>query len=456
MENETVVVPKENKTKTTLALVVIIILFLGLLYVTFTYFTNPKKKVVDSINKFYQNFTEKMSSNKAKGIMSNNIVGTNGKLSIELNSPDGALDKFKNIDLSYDYKEDKEKNRASLSFDSSVNEEKFLEILALAKDDKLYFDLKNLLDKYYYVDYTFVPLLKSDDVSDILYITDIFKENVVKNITNDLFTKSNVEIDLDGKNVKVTKYTMNISNDLINKILTSSLNQIKNDKKAIDILAKYSEQESSKITETIDEALNNVNEDKSTYSIEYNMYVKNFINIVKHEIKIEDTSLAYQQYNDIKEYVISNDSTNFVDIKVNTKNRTISGDISNVKLNGTYTNDNVKLSLTDGNQTINLDCTNNETLNNEEYGINMNLNMSVLSGKEEVFTAVINFKNTTSKEEKIDNVDVSKSVSADEISEEDTQTIMTKLIELPIIKDFYQNYSNSLNNVTTTTEIPMM
>ena len=278
----------------------------------------------------------------------------------------------------------------------------------------------------------------------------------IKNITNDLFTKTSAEIDIDGKNTKTTKYTMSISNAFVNKIMRSSLNQIKNDSKALEILAKYLKKETNDIKEAIEESLKNTTDNDSSVIIDYSIYVKNFISVVRHEIKMDNTVLAYQVYGDTKEYIVSSNSDTIMNIKVNTKDRTITGNLSEAKISGTYTNDTVKLSLTDGNQTLNINYTYGETLNNEEYGTNFELNISFLNGKTEIISGTIIYKNNVSKEEKIDNQDVSKSTDINEISDADAQTIMNNLIKLPIIKDFYQYYYNMLDseesNATKTLE----
>jgi len=100
----------------------IIVLFLGLLFVTFSYFNSPKKRMVDGINKVFSMLTDKETNKKINNILNNDIIGLEGQTTINLNG--NALDEtFKLLDntvIKYNYIEDKNNKKASLDFDSSL------------------------------------------------------------------------------------------------------------------------------------------------------------------------------------------------------------------------------------------------------------------------------------------------------------------------------------------------
>lgn len=443
MENENLNLPKENKTKTLLATITIVVLFLGLLFVTFSYFTSPRRKIIDSITKFYTSAKEKMNGTKGNNILSNPLVGINGEVKINLKSNEESLKEFKNFYISYDYKEDKDKKRSSFNIDSSINSSKFLEIVGLTKNDKMYINFKNLIDKFYHMNYEFISLLKANNPSDTIYITDILKDSIISNITNDYFEKGSAEIKVNGKNVKTIKHTLNINNKLVNKIGLDTLEKIKKDGKALNIIGKSYGIKNDEVVSKINEMIKDIKEDDTTYNYKYNIYVKNFVQTVKQELVIEDVIVSFYEYGNTKEISISVSSFEMIDIKIDTNKKTIDGNISTIKISGKYNENSTNINLSGMGQTVDLEIKTEENISDEEYKNNIEAKIDVKNGDIEYFTLGINIKSTLSKIEKIDNADVTKSIDIENIPESDMEKIMTKLMELPIF--------NVLANTSTDT-----
>ena len=104
-------------------------------------------------------------------------------------------------------------------------------------EGKVYFKIKDVMDKYYFTDYEFVSLFESLDNSDSKYILDIIKDSVLNNIKNEDLKQSNEDIVIDNKSLKTVKVSLNINDDLLIRIAKDIINKIENDDKALEILS---------------------------------------------------------------------------------------------------------------------------------------------------------------------------------------------------------------------------
>jgi len=105
MENENLDMVQKSNTKNIIAIIAIIVIFLGLLFVTFSYFNSPKKTFVDGINKVYKVLLDNASNKKVNKILNNDIVGLDGETRINLSGSivDNTLKLFDNTVIKYNY-----------------------------------------------------------------------------------------------------------------------------------------------------------------------------------------------------------------------------------------------------------------------------------------------------------------------------------------------------------------
>lgn len=445
-------IKKENNTKTLIAMISIIVIFLGLLFVTFSYFNSPKKKMIDGINKLFSTLTEKESNNKINDILKNNIVGLAGETTINLsgNLVNDTLKLFDNTVVKYNYIEDKKNNQASLDFDSSINNEKLINMYGLIKDNKLYFNLKNLINKYYYTEYYFNSLLVTQNTEDTEYVIDILKDTLVGSLDNDDFSKSKTTIKIDGEDKKVEKISFKFTDKFIFDVVSEFSKKIKEDDKALKILVKYTNLTEEEIIETLNVAIDSSKEvTTSSQDFTFNMYVKDYVNTVKYELVIDTTEIAYYDYKDTKEFSVSESGMKYLNIEVK-NNKDISGTLAMmIPFKGTYEDGKLDLTLTYLTMECNLVVSTNEEYKTDSVETNSKIGLKVTESDEEYLNLVIDSKNTISKPDKINELNIQSSISVDEITESDQTTIMNKLSEMTIFKEImniYENINTTNNN----------
>lgn len=435
MNNENLTLTKQNNTKTILAMICIIVLFLILLFITFSYFTSSRRLVISDIEKLYEKITN-LETNMASNIISNNnVLELKGTTDIEITGEDEIFDSLKNINLEYSYIENKEDSKASIDFNSTVNNEEFITLEGLIKNDTYYINPKNLINKYYYIQSTFEPIFKQMSNEDLTYLGDIVKETLISNVTKDKFTKTNEEITLNGKTIKSNKVTFNFDDNLINKVLTEIVNKIKADDKALTIIASQMDIETEDLKTYFDEMLDSIDTgSNNTYS--YSIYVQNYVKTVKRQIDLGDIVVEYYENGDESNIKFIEEAQDLVTLTINSKTKKINGNLMNtMDIEGSYTDNSLKLTINYFTYDINLDITTEEKLENaDSYKLTTNLNIGIVSSNEELLNIKVTSLNTLSKADKISGKDVNKAVDYNNISEADQQVIMEKFMNLPVIK----------------------
>ena len=458
-ENNLNVVIKKKDTKTLLASITIIVLFLFLLIVTFMYFNSPRRKFVNHFTKFYNQIVEKSSSNNTNNILKNNIVGIKGETSINWDIEEGLIDEeqkileiinmIKKIDLSYDYKEDKNNNRASLSFDSKIANEDFIKLEALTQKNKIYFNLKNLLDKYYYIDYEFTSLLSVIDEKDTKYVLNILKDVIVDKVTSDYFSSEKTTVKINNIDERAEKVTLELDDKLLKDIFITIIDELKNDKKAMDILVEYNKIEKEEMIEIFNAAKEALTQVPSTSNQKYtyNMYLQSS-KVLKQEIIVGTTSIEYFTYNNVYEIKILDNAVEQLSLKLEQKdNQTIiSGNVASMfTLNGTYVDGKLDLSVgVMGVEMAKLNVITTENVSDSKFDTTLNATLKISEGETEMLTINIDLKNTISKEKAIDEKDVTNSVNAEDITEEDQETLTNNLMKLPLINKIYESVNTPI------------
>ena len=459
-ENNLNVITKKSKTKTMFALITIIVLFLFLLIVTFTYFNSPRRKFVDTFTKFYNELLEKSSSNNIENILKNDIVGLNGTTTLDINSHEELMDvsSFNKISLEYDYKENKKENIASLYFDSKIINEDFIELEALMKDNKLYFNLKNLIDKYYYTDYEFTSLLSATSGEDAEYVLNILKDVIIDKVTSDYFKSEKTTITVNGKEEKVEKISLEVTDKLLIDILTTIIDELKSDEKAMNILVEYNKMEKEEIIEQFDTTKEMFKNSSSDQKYIYNMYVKGNSKVLKNEFIFGTTTIEYTTYDNIDEIKFIDGSIEqlVLTLKHEDNKTIINGHILNqITVSGDYIDNKLNLNVNIGTMVGKLNIVTVENISTDKSEFNFNGTVSITESNTELLELNINSKNTIQKETAIDEKNITNSVDINNISEEDQQTITNNLMELPIISGILYNLENlkpSMNTIQSIDE----
>ena len=446
--NNNLKVTKKKDPKTLFALITIIILFLFLLIISITYFNSPRRKFISNFTKIYNELFDKSSSNKLTSILNNNIIGVNGETVIDLKINDELvgeekemleiINSLKKIELSYDYKEDKNNKIATLDFDSKITDKEFIKFNGMVKDNKLYFNLKNLLDKYFYTDSEFTSLFTTINEKDTEYVLNILKDVVIKKVTSEYFSSEKLTININQQEQKVEKISLKISNQLIKEIVVTIIDELKSDEKAMNILVEYNKIKKEEITELFNSAKESFSNITSNQNYFYNMYVKGS-ETLKHEFIIDTTKIEYITYENIDVFKIIDGSTEMGSITLKHENNQtiINGNISSLlTITGNYSNNKLNLVFgVMGSEIARLDIATTETIDNNQIDSTISAIFILFEEKQEMFNISINSKNTIKKENTINKDIPTSSINANNISEEDKQTIINNLMELPLLGD---------------------
>ncbi len=459
MQNDMMLGDKKPKKINTIIIGVITSIFIIALGIgVFMYFnTNSKLILSKSITKLYDNFLNSNNTNNVVSkILQNNNVEVDSNVDIKIKDSTDSLSGIENINFDYKYIEDKENEKGSLFIDSKINNEDFIYLESLMKDNKVYYKIKDIMDTYYYSNYEFISMLNDNSTEDMKYVLDIVKNSIIKSIDDKDLEKSDTQIKIDNKDTKVKKVSLKITTDLVKKIINNSIDNIKNDNKAMDILSKVLEKYKGEVTTYLDSIVSTSsqidNSDLKDEVIVYNMYVKGLNTTVKHEFVIENFKMQYYDYEDVHEISMSSEGIKILSLKFEgNESGKISGSmLLSIAVNGEYSKDGIKLNLKsiDNSTEIDLDIKNNskDTNNDEEYNFDTTVKMSIKEQQEEIINVEVTNKGTLRSGKKVEDIDVSDSKNIDEVSEEELNELQEKIQNIPIIKSIMEKANTIMEN----------
>lgn len=396
-------------------------------------FTKAIKKATDNL--FESNEEGLLSDLDYKTMQVNN--------SSELTFSDGQESYSFKMNGNFGY--DKSSNKLNMDINMTGNNQKLLDLEGLLAENKVYFRIKDMMDKFYYID-TKVDSSKKLDEKDLDYILDLATNSFFDNLKEKDFSKSKQTIELGDKKFSTTKITLKLSQERLYDISIDFLKNLKSDSKAMDILKKVDQEFDDK---KVEEAIKNIEEEKKDTSkdnyILYTIYVNKNKDILKQEISVNDVDdssykdilLVINTYdNEDKyknvEFIIMNKDQEVVNMAIKELNKeekeiTITSMV--VRAKGTLKNNDKEESL---NIDV-VDVSNNKLgtinyslkkLENKKYTYNSNINFDVLGYK---FGLVIN--NSILLDEKLPEISVKDSQNIENMPQSEQQTIMTKLQE---------------------------
>jgi len=216
----------------------------------------------------------------------------------------------------------------------------------LMKDNKMYFNLQNLINKYYHMEYEFTELLSIENTDDAEYVIDMLKEAMIESLDNDAFSKTKDTLKIDGESEKVEKISFEFTDKYLLDIISDFVKKVKEDERALKILVEYNNLTKEEIIETLDQAINSAENITSEQKYTFNMYVKDYIVTVKYELVMNTTEIAYYSYRDTKEFSISDNDIKYLNVEVK-NDKDISGTLAMmIPFKGTYEDNKLELTFT--------------------------------------------------------------------------------------------------------------
>lgn len=391
----------ESKKKNNV-LIIIIILLLVICGVVLGYIygkksITPKAKFV----KVMSNYLEKNNIEDLKELF-DGVYSVNTTNDFKISADNKEVISGK-LSINSIYKDDEQYTEVSFGDESeSLTGNIYL------KDSKAYIMLKDVFDKYYYLD-------MESDSTDYVDAYKELKKSIVK-VVNEYFTDDKFTLTKDSNNDKLS---ISLTGKDGVTLVFKFYEEIKNNDK---ILGLFTDDDTSldEVKAGLKEDIDNLKEEMDSYSdevvISYDIYL-NKNTLVKQELTIEDMVLT----------ITGEDSG---DITL------ISG--STTIVSGTYSKDNLKLKISTN--MINAEFSiNRQNITEDKISGDYKTTIKLTSGRSTIDVTV----NTNVKYDKsasIPNIDLSTAKSFDEITDNELEEIYSKLY--PILEPIMGNIDN--------------
>lgn len=470
---------KKGKKGPFIVIALVIIALAAVLYFANTFFANPKKMFVKSVNKGYkevENFIDDAfkTNSSTKPMVLSNDFNLNIKIDDSLidTNTKGLIDEINKIKLETEIGYDQKNKQMLMVLGALYDNKSLISAGAYAKEESMYFELKDLLDKYIEVpmeDYDTYFEQSTVDVDDIKYVMSKTKDAFVNSLDENNFKKSKATIKVDGKNVKATKVTYALSEEKAKKLAKKAFSELVKDSKYIEALATLSGTDKDEIKESLEETVDELTEEIESGDLDkenvlsFVVYTKGFMaDAVGYELVIEDEELeetgiiSYYKGKSKDEFkVVAADEelmsatisdTKFV-FEIPSEEDTVKLEVLK-KEKGKKTT--YSYTLTADGASISGDVVIEMIKENKDGSYEAKISSSVsLMGMIEV---TVSGNSKLEYKDKLALPNVSNSVEADELTEDDMTTIQTKLMQnevfVSLVKKISQYSSSSTSSVS--------
>ena len=463
MENEV----KNNKKFKGIFVIVLIAMIFGLYY--FMVLKNPKNIFLNTINSEYKKFDKAFKNIKTEKVDS---ITVNYDLDFDVKVNDDyldeettlLLDELNKLGLSEEVAIDFENKKLKIDLNTLYDNKSLIDLGLYGIDDGFYLELKDIYEKYIEIpdvdlDSLFEINNDSDKLNDYKYVVDTFKDALLKSLSKNDFKSSSEKVVINGKTINTTKTSYLVSQRSITSLIVKLASNLKNNKKFITQVSEIvlvDEDELIEYLENISSAdLASLSELDDTVLLEISVYTTGLLNeTVGFEISLNmfaDYAFKFYDYNDSKSIkIVGNDTTIL--------------SITNKKVEDNKYQTNVKFS----DYKLTIDSTiNDEEINNsfkfnyldDEYitgKLNMKYNgektdlifeVSYLEDEKEVISFKANAAVQTKIDEEIKFPKINKTILADDISEDDANKIMEKILDNEVLSDFVNVVSDAIEQM---------
>lgn len=394
---------KKSKLKVIIAIVIILLIII-LAAGYFFFLTKPKeifdRKIQESVNYLTENIDKQINYNTLK---------EEGTISYEISSSDNTIQEmfelFNGITLNYNVQIDYSNKLINADINTNFNEEKLIDFNLYTENQKGYILLKDVYDRYISTNIEGYNELftTKENAKDVKVIINSISKALMLSLENDDFTKEDATIEVNNKNINVKKQTLVIDQNNIKRISENILNTLKDDNEFIDSMNNIIEDENTDIKTLLENAITQLNEQENfgDEKVEISLYTKGILNkVLKTEIEFT-----------------SNDIPTTIAITENDEN------------NYNYTVEQNSITLVTG--TIKIESNTESKLSEGQIEVTANIS--------NIIDLKINIDNKVEYDVDFEKADVSNSIEDTELTEEDTNSIMEKLME-------NQGFASLINN----------
>ena len=356
-------------------------------YYYHNYLNNSNHIIKNTIKKINESLIDEL--NKESDFNSFKVNGL-VKFDIDLGKENKKIAELvNNLSIQLDSEINVKKEIASIDFNAKYLDKKPISIKTYTENNKYYFYLDNIYDKYIEIsnmdELNSIKELESKtnikiNNNDIKIMINSFSEALTKALNNTKIERKEETITINNQSIKANNYYLNLKNQEINDFFLNILNTLKDDKDYRNVIKKVDE-------DNIDELINKLKTNIITDNYNFNIYLTNSLfkpELLRFQFKVSDLTIQID----------------FID-----KNQI-----------------SLLMSINDKkDSSIELDITHNDA----SYNIDYHIKYSVPSDNQETFKidGTINIEKTNN----IQNRDISNSIKIEDLSIEDRKKIQNAL-----------------------------
>lgn len=457
----------ENKTKSKLPIVILSALALILVagFFALKMFNNPKKVFLTSIADGYKqlnNIIKESGQDKLYKAMKNQTyqIKTDSDIHIELHEDlqteeiKPIIEELNRITFHSETTMDPKEKRFNLQAKASYDQDDIIHANLYAQNDNIYVQLVNLLDQYIEIpieNYEELFNQQDDELENLNYLIDKIGNSFVNAINEKDFKTSKEKIIVDGKEISTTKISYRIDSKKAYEIMSKMAKDIKDDDKTVSIISEYTKVTKEEIIKNLEEFINAESQiEEESEAIVLSIYEYNN-EAVRYELVIDETTnskIVMTTTEKQTKIELIEENTAFLTIthkKVNENESTTTITMSTIELilntvsNNNKTVINYELSEIASQVKIHgsISMEQIEVTENKDYKDITKFIISIdMEGMNNVVLLEINSTSTikigvTTEEETITNT-----ITVEELTEEQIDSIVTKLFENEAINNF--------------------
>ena len=404
IDNEELFIKKDHRALKAFIIITTILLILsGLSFIFYyKYYNKPMIVIGNIINNSKKSFN-KLSKE------TDDIYKVNGSFDVNLNFKDQQLQDIgniiNNIKLQYDLSVNNIDEYGIFKINTKYQDDKLINFNSVIdiKEQYFYLYLEDIYNKYLK---TTININENSEIKEQINYNIIINgicESLTDAFKEEDFERKKGKISVKDKLINVSRNSLVINSNNYKRIMTSILNKLINNQEFINEIDKINQEKTTK--DKLNNLLENLNKEEFKDIIKINFYTK--LNLKQDLIKIEITRITEEQ-----ESIIEIDQLNDNEFVIR-----LIGD------NKELANITIK-NNTNNNMLINLE------LMDEDVNIKLSFNMAY------------------EKLKKLEKLDTTENIDIDNLSEKETNEIVTKLLEnkaiTEIINDFSKIFSQGI------------
>ncbi len=300
-------IEKEKKTWPIILLLAILVLG-GLFAYYFFIYTKPINIINKLLSTAYSDVKKATNSSTTSGDIDINSFIFDSSLTLTSDNKEYA--DFSGLNakayVAYDLKDNKNNK---VDFSLALKDQKMLDLAISMIGNKTYYDLKEAYPKIVYME-TDEELMSmdsilidqkevNDTVSDSLYILELVKNAIVKNISEEKLSRKMLLKDIDGKKIPAIEVNYKIDYKEYKKLRTAIYDAMISNERALSILAKIDETSESEEKEELTEKRDNISE----------LDLPSDIDVVLDIDALTNKLVAMEIRNDTEKMILRNTST---------------------------------------------------------------------------------------------------------------------------------------------------